>query len=130
MPNEYVAVCWKIACGIIDKKSTADPVTYPYTHGSEDYYVNGQWYMVHGGDCVNNTTVIEKNGVVTVQEGSTSLGSLDCELTLAGSQTASDWSTVTAGTDVEWNTYTSDKTRRWHHKGKVVGTYPGHPLHS
>lgn len=130
MPNEYVAVCWGVACSTgaansVEKKWMLNKWESNYANGQthDSKYcgqTSHQWIVDSDNDgTAESMTEINTNG----------LGSLPCTIyTDATYQTAGDISTVKSGQYIYWTT--SSGNRIWHHQGWVSDTVPGHPNRS
>lgn len=126
MPNEYVAVCWGVACEVnaansVERHYYRNPVQAGVTH--DDAYcgqTSHQWLV----DSDNNNVAESMTEINT--DG---LGNLTCTIyTGADYQTVRDISTVKSGQYIYWTTSSGNRT--WHHQGKVSDTVPGHPNRS
>lgn len=126
MPNEYVAVCWGVACSTgkantVEKGYYLNPVKAGVTH--DDAYcgqTSHQWLV----DSDNNNVAESMTEINT--DG---LGNLVCTVyTDSSYSTVRDISTVQSGNYIYWTTSSGDRT--WHHQGLVSDTVPGHPNRS
>ena len=124
--NEYVAVCWGVACSTGDANGVEwrfyhDPVQSGVTH-DEAYcgQTSHQWLV----DSDNNNVAESMTEINT--DG---LGNLSCTIyTDANYTSVRDISTVKSGSYIYWTTSSGDRT--WHHQGWVSDTVPGHPNRS
>lgn len=124
IPNEYVAVCWGVACVIDaanqwerDHKNKPEEIFHEQGHCG----TQGHQWLVDNDD----------NGVPeSMQEIKTDgLGTLDCTIYEGDAYgPEKDISTVKVGDYIYWTT--SSGTRTWHHQGRVEATFPGHPNRS
>lgn len=126
IPNEYVAVCWGVACltGTANKVEWdfyRNPLQAGVTH-DEAYcgQTSHQWLVDSDNNNVAETmTEINTDG----------LGNLACTIyTDSSYKTVRDISTVRSGNYIYWTTSSGNRT--WHHQGKVTDTVPGHPNRS
>ena len=134
IPNEYVAVCWGVACSV----DAANDVERKWMLNRwESNYENGQ---THSGDhcgTLTNQWVIDDNNDGTVdrmiETGTDGLGDLTCTLyTNATYSTTTSFNGVGIGSYIYWTTSDGsgrDK-RTWHHQGTVIGTDSSHPNRS
>lgn len=131
MPNEYVAVCWSVACkvgngnygnyGKIDK--------WAHWNGQEPY---GSYCDDHTGSCSissNNQFNVSEDGTVSFYaENSSDQGSLNGGYTsyidINGNNVVDD------GDIIFWYTLSGNKDRRWNHYGTVVAADSSHPNRS
>nr|WP_294495598.1 hypothetical protein [uncultured Mediterraneibacter sp.] len=126
-PNEYVAVCWTVACKV--------------GYGNYGGYGWDQWggQGPYGGEChdhtgscskaSNNQFNVDENGNVSFYaENSSDQGSLN------GGYTdyidANGDGSINDGDIIFWYTLSGDKKRRWNHYGTVVNPTPEHPNRS
>lgn len=135
-PNEYVAVCWLVACAY----ETAN--TYEKTHYRTDNTGWGgggnnrkSWWDIgcshDAAHCGNSTYQViydeDDNGVAEkmIETGTDGLGDLECTLYTTGDyETTRDISTVSVGNYIYWTTTSTNETngtRIWHHQGTVIG---------
>lgn len=123
IPNEYVAVCWGVACDVVKANNWEETHhnTEGVSHDSSHCGTLGNQWLVDN----NNDGVPE-----SMQEIKTDgLGTLDCTIydgEAYGPQ--KDISTVKVGDYIYWTT--SSGTRTWYHQGRVGETSPGHPNRS
>lgn len=135
MPNEYVAVCWGVACSVnaandVEKGWMLDG-RFPWD--KESNYENGQTHSADHCGMMTNQWVIDDNGDGTVdrmiETGTDGLGNLTCTLyTNDNYNRKASFSGVGIGSYIYWTTSAGNRT--WHHQGKVIGTDPGHPNRS
>lgn len=130
IPNEYVAVCWGVACSV----DAANDVEKNWMLNKwESNYVNGQTHSSDHCGTLTNQWVIDDNNDGTVdrmiETGTAGLGNLTCTLYTDDSydQKAS-FSGVTIGSYIYWTTSSGNRT--WHHQGNVIGTDSSHPNRS
>lgn len=134
IPNEYVAVCWGVACSV----DAANNVERGWMLNRwESNYENGQ---THSGDhcgILTNQWVIDDDNDGTVdrmiETGTDGLGDLTCTLyTNDTYRTATSFDGVGIGSYIYWTTSagTGWDRRTWHHQGTVIGTDPSHPNRS
>lgn len=128
MPNEYVAVCWGVACDV----NWANNFEQMY-----GYWDNGN--VSHAEDhCGNssNQVIYDRNndgvGERMVETGTDGLGTLGCSIY---KNCAGRWFTdpisasqVQIGDTIYWTTRSGSRT--WHHKGTVTARAEGHPNRS
>lgn len=125
-PNEYVAVCWGVACDV----SWAN--NYEKSHGGD--YWNG---VTHdGAHCGNssNQVIFDDNGDGVgdrmIETGTDGLGDLTCNIFWDENfKIPRAVSSVNIGNTIYWTTTASDG-RTWNHKGTVFETAEGHPNRS
>ena len=125
-PNEYVAVCWGVACDV----SWAND--YEQRYG---FWDGGN--VSHASDhCGNssNQVIYDRNndgvGEAMVETGTDGLGTLNCTIYWDANYTSQrDVSTVKVGNTIYWTT-SADDGRTWNHMGKVFATAEGHPNRS
>lgn len=129
-PNEYVAVCWGVACDVEWANH------YEQKH---HFWDNGN--VSHAGDhCGNSSNQViydhDDNGIgeAMVETGTDGLGTLNCRIytgydnmtgAFTGEISAAD---VYIGQRIYWTT--SSGSRTWHHRGTVTATAEGHPNRS
>lgn len=128
--NEYVAVCWGVAC------------EYEWANEFEKKYNfwdggNVSHALDHCGNSSNQVIYDHNNdgvGEKMVETGTDGLGTLDCQIYLGynrrnGTYTDPiDASSVNIGQTIYWTTTAGNRT--WHHKGVVTATAEGHPNRS
>lgn len=128
--NEYVAVCWGVACDV------------NWANNHEQRY--GYWddgNVSHAWDhCGNSSNQViydhDNNGVgeAMVETGTDGLGTLECTIYTGynewnGRFTGQiDVSEVDIGQQIYWTTVSGSRT--WHHRGTVTATAEGHPNRS
>ena len=117
--NEYVAVCWGVACSI-------DPAN------GVDQWRNGVFHQdSHCGRDTNQHISTDSKGtaVSMIEDGTDGLGKLPCTLyTDSSYQKTRDYSNVKTGDYIYWTTQSGNRT--WHHQGTVKETYKNRPNHS
>ena len=126
MANEYVAVCWGVAC------STGKANQYEASihnsaqdHRPEYCGQTGHQWLTDGNDDGTPERMSEI--------GTDGLGTLSCTIYTDGSYSKQrDISTVGVGDYIYWTTSAGDRwnKRVWHHQGLVTETTPGHPNRS
>lgn len=128
MANEYVAVCWGVACDV----SWAND--YEQTYG---FWAGGDvsHAIDHCGNSSNQVIYDHDNdgvGEAMVETGTDGLGTLPCTIYtglssghFTGQTSASQ---VKVGDLIYWTT--SSGSRTWHHRGTVTATAEGHPNRS
>lgn len=129
-PNEYVAVCWGVACAV---EAANDVEKHWMLNRWESNYANGQTHRANHCGTLTNQWVIDDNDDGTVdrmiETGTDDLGNLTCTLyTDARYNNRASFSGVTTGSYIYWTTTSGDRT--WHHQGKVIGTDSSHPNRS
>lgn len=123
--NEYVAVCWGVACDVGWANN------YEKIHG---YWDGGN--VSHASDhCGNSSNQViydrDNNGVgeAMVETGTDGLGSLSCTIYkdeyFRNQISASE---VNINQTIYWTTSSGNRT--WHHRGTVTATAEGHPNRS
>lgn len=133
-PNEYVAVCWGVACST----GSANDVEKKWIIGGpfwdpENNYENGQTHSIdYCGQTSHQWLVDSDNNNVAesmTEINTNGLGNLPCTVyTNDRYTTPRDISTVHAGDYIYWTTTSGNRT--WHHQGRVSNTVPGHPNRS
>ena len=129
-PNEYVAVCWGVACDVDWANK------YEQDHGFWD-----KGNVSHASDhCGNSSNQViydrDNNGVgeAMVETGTDGLGTLNCTIYTACNEQTGKFSGPISASDVGigdtiyWTTTSGSRT--WHHKGTVTATAEGHPNRS
>ena len=129
-PNEYVAVCWGVAC---DVRWAND---YERRYG---FWDDGN--VSHASDhCGNSSNQViydhDNNGVgeAMVETGTDGLGTLACTIYTGYDWLSGDFTGLTSasevhiGQEIYWNTSSGNRT--WHHRGTVTATAEGHPNRS
>ena len=125
-PNEYVAVCWGVACDI----SWANDYErkYGFWDGGDVSHASD-----HCGNSSNQVIFDDNNDNVgdrMVETGTDGLGELECQIYWDANYTQPrPVSTVEIGKIIYWTTTASDG-RTWNHKGTVFATAEGHPNRS
>lgn len=130
MPNEYVAVCWGVACDV----SWANDYEQKY-----GFWDGGN--VSHASDhCGNSSNQViydrDNNGVgeAMVETGTDGLGTLDCAIYKNYNEYSGRFtdpisaSQVKVGDLIYWTTSSGNRT--WHHRGTVTATAEGHPNRS
>ncbi|HJD40945.1 MAG TPA: hypothetical protein H9913_13090 [Candidatus Blautia stercoripullorum] len=128
-PNEYVAVCWGVACDV----SWANDYEQRYgfwdggnvSHAS-DHCGNSSNQVIYDW---NNDGVGER----MVETGTDGLGTLNCRIYEDCTETGKfinpiSASQVQVGDLIYWTTSAGNRT--WHHRGTVTATAEGHPNRS
>ncbi len=126
-PNEYVAVCWTVACKV--------------GNGNYGGYSWDQWggKAPYGGGCDNHTGScsearnnqfnVDGNGNVSFYaENSSDQGSLNGGYTSYIDVNGDD--SINDGDIIFWYTLSGNSDRRWNHYGTVVNPTPEHPNRS
>lgn len=126
IPNEYVAVCWGVACSTGDANEYEASIHNSKQDHRADYCgtIGHQW-LTDG----NNDGIPESMSEI----GTDGLGTLACTIYTDGTyRWQGDISTVKVNDYIYWTTSAgSGKDRRtWHHQGRVTETTPGHPNRS
>lgn len=126
MPNEYVAVCWGVACEIGRANQYEAKIhNSAQDHRSEHCGTIGHQWLTDE----NNDGTPERMSEINTD----GLGTLACTIYENGFyRIQRDISTVEVGDYIYWTTSAgsgSDK-RTWHHQGQVTATTPGHPNRS
>lgn len=129
-PNEYVAVCWGVACDVNWANN------YERRYG---YWEGGN--VSHARDhCGNSSNQViydrDNNGVgeAMVETGTDGLGTLECTIYTDCNSYTGEFTGLTSasqvhiGQEIYWTT--SSGSRTWHHKGTVTATAEGHPNRS
>ena len=126
MPNEYVAVCWGVACETGSaNKYEARIHNSAQDHRSEFCGTTGhQWLTDRNNDGTpESMSEINTDG----------LGTLACTIYTDGTyKYRGDISTVEVDDYIYWTTSAGSgpNRRTWHHQGWVTETTPGHPNRS
>ena len=125
-PNEYVAVCWGVACTTDQANQTEqnfyhDPVQSGVTHDAAYCGQTSHQWLVDS----DNNNIAES----MVEINTNGLGNLTCTIYTNSYYTEErDISTVKSGQYIYWTTSSGNRT--WHHQGYVSDTVPGHPNRS
>lgn len=124
--NEYVAVCWGVAC-YIDKANGYERSIHnsAQDHRSEYCGTTGHQWLTDR----NNDGTPESMSEI----GTDGLGTLACTIYTDGTyRWRGNISEVGVGDYIYWTTSAgSGRDRRtWHHQGLVTETTPGHPNRS
>lgn len=135
MPNEYVAVCWAIACyyGILGG-NTEGIHNNDLPKGLHEKEGATHTMRRDGTGCghEDNQFITERsNGSFSVMEINTQgLGNLNTQLTKNSNYNglSSSISGVGPGDVIYWTTSSGDRT--WYHRGTVSATDYGHPNRS
>lgn len=130
MANEYVAVCWGVACDVDWAND------YEQTYG---FWDGGN--VSHASDhCGNssNQVIYDRNndgvGEAMVETGTDGLGRLPCTIYTDYNKRTGHFTGMISASQVEigdliyWTT--SSGSRTWHHSGTVTATAEGHPNRS
>lgn len=123
MPNEYVAVCWGVACSTgAANEYEASIHNSAQDHRSEYCGTKGHQWLTDG----NNDGTPESMSEI----GTDGLGTLACTIYTDGTYgTKGNIRDVKVGDYIYWTTSSGDR-RVWHHQGLVTETTPGHPNRS
>lgn len=123
--NEYVAVCWGVACDVNwanQYEAREGDISRGVTHDT-----------AHCGNALNQV-IFDYNGDGTadrmIETGTDGLGNLVCDIYWDENyQTPRNVSSVKVGDTIYWTTRAGDG-RTWNHKGEVTASTPGHPNRS
>lgn len=134
-PNEYVAVCWSVACAVGNANRTNYGGYAGTVHNRNWSYWNnlppvGNQAWDHTGSCsnsANNQFRVDNGQVSFVSENSSDQGELAGRYT-SYIENGSD-GVVSDGDIIFWYTQNPDG-RRWNHYGTVVDADPSHPNRS
>lgn len=126
VPNEYVAVCWGVACEV----GPANTYEGSIHNSAQDH--RGEYCGTTGHQWLTDS---DNNGIPErMSEINTDgLGTLECTIYTDGTyRQRGDISEVEVGDYIYWTTSAgSGRDRRtWHHQGWVTATTPGHPNRS
>ena len=125
-PNEYVAVCWGVACSVNDANNYEASIgNAAQDHRSEYCGTTGHQWLTDR----NNDGTPESMSEI----GTDGLGTLACTIYTDGTYSQQrNISEVGVGEYIYWTTSAgSGRDRRtWHHQGLVTETTPGHPNRS
>lgn len=135
-PNEYVAVCWSVACAVGDGNygNYAPSISWGVRNWSRWGGVApyGSQCHDHTGSCSqskNNQFNVDANGNVSFYaENSSDQGSLNGGYTSYIDNNHNNQ--VDGGDIIFWYTLSGNSDRRWNHYGTVVGADPSHPNRS
>lgn len=125
-PNEYVAVCWGVACEVSDANEYEASIgNAAQDHRGEYCGTTGhQWLTDWDGDGTpERMSEIATDG----------LGTLSCTIYTDGTyRQQGNISEVEVGDYIYWTTNAGSgwDRRTWHHQGWVTATTPGHPNRS
>lgn len=126
MPNEYVAVCWGVACSTgAANEYEASIHNSAQDHRSEYCGTTGHQWLTDK----NNDGTPESMSEI----GTDGLGTLACTIYTDGTyRWKGDIRDVEVGDYIYWTTSSGDRWNRrvWHHQGLVTETTPGHPNRS
>ena len=126
MPNEYVAVCWGVACSTNEaNRYEASIHNSAQDHRGEYCGTTGHQWLTD----VDNDGTPERMSEI----GTDGLGTLACTIYTDGTYgQRGNISEVEVGDYIYWTTSAgSGRDRRtWHHQGWVTETTPGHPNRS
>lgn len=123
--NEYISVCWGVACDV----SWAND--YEMRHGG-DYWHGVTHDNAHCGNSSNQVIRVDENNdpIRMVETGTDGLGTLDCTIYWNDAYNQiRDIDTVNIGDMIYWTT-SSEDGRTWNHRGWVTATAEGHPNRS
>ena len=130
MPNEYVAVCWGVACDVDWANKYEQDFRF-------FFFFNVSHASDHCGNSSNQVIYVRNNdgvGEAMVETGTDGLGTLACTIytdynrytgRFTGQTSASN---VHIGQTIYWTTTSGSRT--WHHRGTVTATAEGHPNRS
>lgn len=125
-PNEYVAVCWGVACSVNDANNYEASIhNSAQDHRTEYCGTTGHQWLTDS----NNDGTPERMSEINTD----GLGTLACTIYTDGTyRTQGDISTVRVGQYIYWTTSAGSgwDRRTWHHQGWVTETTPGHPNRS
>lgn len=130
MANEYVAVCWGVACDVGWANDYEQ--RYEFWDGG-----NVSHAIDHCGNSSNQVIYDRNNdgvGEAMVETGTDGLGTLGCTIYTDYNQYTGHFTGLTSASQVKvgdliyWTT--SSGSRTWHHKGRVTATAEGHPNRS
>ena len=125
-PNEYVAVCWGVACSTGEANQYEESIhNSAQDHRTEYCGQTGHQWLTDGNDDGTPERMSEI--------GTDGLGTLSCTIYMDGSYSKQrDISTVRVGNYIYWTTSAGKgwNKRVWHHQGLVTETTPGHPNRS
>ena len=130
-PNEYVAICWTVACTVGDGNYGIYGNKERWSHwgGQEPYGGNCH---DHTGSCSiasnNQFNVSESGHVSFYAENSSDQGSLNGGYTSYIDNNGNG--TIDDGDLIFWYTLSGNGDRRWNHYGKVTNPTPNHPNRS
>ena len=129
-PNEYVAVCWGVACSTMQANYVEQ--TWWLPNGGTNFDA-GQNHRNHHCGTTGNQWLVDENNDGTpevMREINTDgLGTLTCTLYTNDQYTDSyPISEVDVSDYIYWTT--SSGNRVWHHQGYVTERVPGHPNRS
>ena len=126
MPNEYVAVCWGVACSVGDANAYEASIhNSAQDHRTEYCGTTGHQWLTDR----NNDGTPESMSEI----GTDGLGTLACTIYTDGTyRRQGDIRDVEVGDYIYWTTSSGDRWNRrvWHHQGLVTETTPGHPNRS
>ncbi len=122
MPNEYVAVCWGVACSTgAANKYEASIHNSAQDHRAEYCGTTGHQWLTDG----NNDGTPESMSEI----GTDGLGTLACTIYTDGTyRWKGNIRDVKVDDYIYWTTSSGDRV--WHHQGWVTETTPGHPNRS
>ena len=130
-PNEYVAVCWSVAC-IVGNGNYG-------SYGNRDKWEHWNYGAPYGSQCndhtgscsiaSNNQFNVDVNGNVSFYaENSSDQGSLNGGYTSYIDNNHNN--TIDDGDTIFWYTLSGNSDRRWNHYGRVTNPTPDHPNRS
>ena len=126
MPNEYVAVCWGVACSTgAANEYEASIHNSAQDHRTEYCGTTGHQWLTDGNDDGTPESMSEI--------GTDGLGTLACTIYTDDTYNRrGNISEVKVGDYIYWTTSSGDRRNRrvWHHQGLVTETTPGHPNRS
>lgn len=120
VPNEYVAVCWGVACDVYE----ANDYEKKNGPGSKTWYDMGCTHDINHCGKMENQVLKDYNNDGKPDEmieiGTDGLGNLPCNIS------GGSLENIKVGDYIYWTTSAADG-RIWHHQGTVVGTKFGRP---
>lgn len=126
VPNEYVAVCWGVACEVGPANNYEESIhNSAQDHRSEYCGTTGHQWLT---DWDNDGTPERMSEINT--DG---LGTLACTIYMDATYSQQgNISQVEVGDYIYWTTSAGSgwDRRTWHHQGWVTATTPGHPNRS
>ena len=130
MANEYVAVCWGVACDV--GWANDHEKKYGFWAGGDVSHA-----IDHCGNSSNQVIYDHDNdgvGEAMVETGTDGLGTLPCTIYTDYNRYTGRFTGQTSASQVKvddliyWTT--SSGSRTWHHKGRVIAAAEGHPNRS
>lgn len=129
-PNEYVAVCWGVACDVSWANNYEQK--YGFWDGGDVSHASD-----HCGNSSNQVIYDHNNdgvGEAMVETGTDGLGTLGCTIYTGYNEKTGIFTGLTSasevhvGQEIYWTTKSGSRT--WHHRGTVTATAEGHPNRS